>query len=110
MRTIQKAIRSPVVSDEGVQLAVLTVTATITAANAETAIEEAINVNSQMTGAPNDLTDQLQPALATGSTLTSQSGLSSLLERLDGFMRLANLAAEVRGHCLVILPRITWRT
>ena len=94
-------------SDQGVQLAVLTITATITVANAATAIEEAINANSQMTGAPNNPTDQLQPALAIGSTLTSQSGLSSLLERLDGFMRLGNLAAEVRGDCLVILPNHT---
>ena len=91
-------------SDQGVQLAVLTIAATITAASAETAIEEAINANSQMICAPNDPMDQLQPAIAIGSTLASQSGLSSLLERLDGFMRLGNLAAEVRGHCLVIFP------
>ena len=91
-------------SDQGVELAVLAITATVAAANAETAIEEALNANSQMACAPNDPTDELQPALAIGVAATNQSGLYSLLGRLDGFMRLANLAAEVRDHCLVILP------
>ncbi len=91
-------------SDQGVQLAVLTITAIVATANAETAIEEASNANSQIACAPNDPTDQLQPALAIGAAATNQCGLSGLLQRLDGFMRLANLAAEVRGHCLVILP------
>ena len=91
-------------SDQGVQLAVLTITAIVAAANAETATEEASNANSQMTCAPNDPTDQLQPALAIGAVATNQSGLSGLLQRLDGFMRLANLAAEVRVRWLVIRP------
>ena len=64
----------------------------------ETAIEEASNANSQMACAPNDPADQPQPALAIGAAATNQSGLSGLLQRLDGFMRLANLAAEVRGR------------
>ena len=87
-------------SDQGVQLAVLTITATVAAANAETAIEEALTANSQMACAPNDPTDEFQPVLAISAAATNQSGLSGLLERLDGFMRLANLAAEVRGHWL----------
>ena len=99
-----KAIRSPVVSDQGVQLAVLTITAVVAIADAETAIEEAFTATSQMGGAPNDPTDTFQPALAISAAATNQSGLYSLLERLDGFMRLANLAAEVRGRWLVIRP------
>ena len=87
-------------SDQGVELAVLTITATVAAANAETAIEEALTANSQMACAPNDPTDEFQPVLAISAAATNQSGLSGLLERLDGFMRLANLAAEVRGHCM----------
>ena len=89
-------------SYQGVQLAVLTITAIFATANADTAIEEALNDNSQL--APNDPTDQLQPALAIGAAATNQSGLYGLLGQLDGFMRLANLAAEVRGLWLVILP------
>ena len=85
-------------SDEGVQLAVLTITAIVAIANAETAIEEAFTADSHMDGAPNDPTDAFQPALAISAAATNQSGLYSLLERLDGFMRLANLAAEVRGR------------
>ena len=91
-------------SDQGVQLAVLTITAIVATANAETAIEEALNANSQMACAPNDPTDQLQPALAISAAATNQISLSGLLQRLDGFMRLANLAAEVRGRWLVICP------
>ena len=50
-------------------------------------------------------TDRLQPALfAIGAAATNQSGLSGLLQRRDGFMRLANLAAEARGRWLVIRP------
>jgi len=90
------------VSVQGIELAVLTITATVAPANAETAIEEVLKANSQMACAPNDPTDQLQPALAIGSAAANQSGLYSLLGRLDGFMRLANLAAEVSGFWLVI--------
>ena len=92
-------------SDQGVQLAVLTITATVAATNAETAIEEALKANAQMACAPNDPTDQLQPALAIGVATTNQSGLYGLLKRLDGFMRLANLAAEVRGHWYFRTPQ-----
>ena len=99
-----KAIQSPVVSDQGVELAVLTITAIVTTANAETAIEEALNADSQMACAPNDHTDAFQPVLAISAAATNQSGLSGLLQRLDGFMRLADLAAEVRGCWLVIRP------
>ena len=93
-----KAIQSPVMSDEGMQLAVLTITAIVATTSAETAIEEALNANSQMTSASNDPTDQLQPALTMGATAANQSGLSGLLERLDGFMKLADLTAEVRSR------------
>ena len=90
-------------SNQGVELAVLTITAIVATANAETAIEEALNADSQMACAPNDPTDAFQPVLAISAT-TNQSGLSGLLQRLDGFMRLADLAAEVRGCWLVIRP------
>ena len=98
-----KAIQSPVVSDQGVRLAVLTITATITEASAEAGVQEALSANSEMVSAPNDPTDQVQPALAIGAALTTQSGLEGVLKRLDEFMRLADLAAEVRCHCSVVL-------
>lgn len=91
-----KAVQSPVLSDQGVQLGVLTITAIITAANGEAAVQEAVSANSKLRPTPNDPTDQLQPALAIEDAVVNKSGLLSVLERLDGFMRLADLTAEVR--------------
>jgi len=84
-------------SDQGERLAVLTATTTITVTDVEAAVQEASSSNSKMATAPNDPADRLQPALAIGPAL-SQNGLCGILERLDGFMRLAGLAAEVRPH------------
>ena len=91
-----KAVHSPVLSDQGVQVGVLTITAIIIAANHETALQEAVSANSKMQSAPTDPTDQLQTALAIEDAVVNKSGLLSVLERLEGFMRLANLAADVR--------------
>ena len=98
-------------SDRGERLAVLIATITITATDVETAMQEASSSNSKMATAPNDPVDRLQPALAIG-TAVSQNGLRGILERLDGFIRLAGLAAEVRPHYLMVLldrmDDITW--
>ena len=98
-------------SDRGERLAVLTATTTITATDVEAAMQEASSSNSKMATAPNDPADRLQPALAIGTSV-SQNGLRGILERLDGFMRLAGLAAEVRPHYLMVLSDrmddITW--
>ena len=83
-------------SNEGVQLAVLTLAARITAADAGAAVQEASSANSEMISAPIDPIDQRQPALAMGTVVTSHIGLHDVLERLHGFMRLADLAAEAR--------------
>ena len=100
-------------SNQGEQHAVLTATITITVTDVEAAMQEASSLNSKMTTAPNDPADQLQPALAIG-TAVSQNGLCVVLERLDGFMRLADLAAEVSHHYSMVLSDrmddITWTT
>ena len=72
------------------------VTVTASAVDAEVLVQGALNAKSEMTSSPNDYIDQLQPALAISAAVTNQSGLLSVLERLDGFMR---LATEVR--CIV---------
>ena len=72
---------------------------TASAVDAEVSMQGALNAASEMTSSPNDYTNQLQPALAISAAVTNQSGLLGVLERLDGFMRLADLAAEVR--CIV---------
>ena len=91
-----EAVQSPVLSGQGVQLGVLTITAIITAADDEAAMQEAVSAGSKMLSTPNDPIDQLQPALAIEDAVVNKSGLLSVLERLDGFMRLADLTAEVR--------------
>ena len=64
--------------------------------DAETAVQQAADANAAMGCAPDDLTNQLPPTLsAVASAATSQFDLGSILKRLEGFMKLANLAAEV---------------
>jgi len=100
-------------SDQGERLAVLTATTTITVTDVEAAMQEASNLNSKMATAPNDPADRLQPAMAIG-TAVSQNGLRDVLGRLDGFMRLAGLAAEVRRQYSMVLSdcmdELTWTT
>ena len=79
----------------------------MTAADAGAAVQEASSANSEMGSTPNDPIDQHQPALAIGAAVTSQTGLHDVLERLHGFMRLTDLAAEAR-HLTVAL--IIWLT
>ena len=71
----------------------LVVTITASAVDAEVSVQGA---RSEITSSPNDYTDQLQPALAISAAVTKQSGILGVL---DGFKRLADLAAEV--HCIV---------
>ena len=87
------------------QHALLVVTVTASAVDAEVSVQGALNARSEITSSPNHYTDQLQPALAISAAVTNQSGLLGIPDRLDGFKRLADLAAEVR--CIV---RYAFRT
>jgi hypothetical protein len=60
-------------------------------------VRDALDADSKMASAPNDPTDRLQPGLAIGAVVANKRGFQCLLERLEGFMKLADLAAEV--HC-----------
>ena len=82
-------------SSQGTQLAFLTVTATASVANAEVSVLKASNAKSEMASPLNDRTDQLEAGLAIGAGVTNQSGLLGVFERLDGFMKLTDLAVEV---------------
>ena len=77
----------------------LVVTVTASAVDAEVSVQGALNARSEITSSLNDYTDQLQPALAISAAVTKQSGILGVLDQLDGFKRLADLAAEVR--CIV---------
>ena len=76
------AIRSPIVSTQGTQLAFLTITATISVPDVEAALQEVLDAN---------------------STTVGESGFQGVLERLSGFMRLVDLAADVGCHYSVVL-------
>ena len=92
----QTVIESPVLSPEGRQFASLKVTLTISEMDAETAVQQVADANAAMARAPDDPTDQLPPTLsAVVPAAMSQFDLGSVLKRLEGFMKLANLAAEV---------------
>ena len=73
-----KAVQSPVLSDQGMRLGVLTITAITTAADDAAAVQEAVSANSKMRPTPNDSTDQLQPALAIDDAVVNKSGLLSV--------------------------------
>jgi hypothetical protein len=90
-----EAIQSPLVSDQGVQLAVLTITATITSIDVEGAVREAFSADSKMKSPPIDPGDRPQPGLTMEATASNANGLWRVLGQLDGFMRIANVAAEV---------------
>jgi len=93
-----EAIRSAAVSDQEVQLALLTIMTTVTGVDAGAAVQAAFNADSNMAFAPIDLGDFPKPASSNTAAIANQNGLRSVLERLDGFMRLANIAAEVCFH------------
>jgi len=67
----------------------------------EAAAQEAANANSNIASAPNDLPAQLLPGLAVVGAATNQLDFRSVLQCLQGFMEITNLAAEV-------LRRYSW--
>jgi len=92
----QTVIESPILSPEGTQFASFRATVTISEMDAETAVQQATDANAAMARAPDDPTDQLPPTLsAVASAAMGQFDLGSILKRLEGFMKLADLATEV---------------
>ena len=64
--------------------------------DAGAAVQQAVDANAAMARAPDDPTDRKPPAISNAAAaVTKQFDLRSILERLEGFMGLANLAAEV---------------
>jgi hypothetical protein len=82
----------------GTQLAVLKVTVAISAVDAAAAVQEAWDANERLVTGPTDPTDPLQPGLAIVAAADNQVSFRGVLDRLDGFMKLANVAAEVRSY------------
>jgi hypothetical protein len=73
-----EVIQFPVVSDQGVHVAVFTITATVTAADAEAAVQGALSANSEMASSLNDPTDHPHPQENGGSSFSPDSPLQYL--------------------------------
>jgi len=59
-------------------------------------VQQTVDANAAMARAPDDPTDQVPPTLSSGAAAaTKQFDLGSILERLEGFMELAKVVAEV---------------
>jgi len=69
---------------------------TISELDAGAAVQEAVAANAAMARALDDPTDQVPPALSgLAAAATKQLDLGGILKRLEGFMELAKVAAEV---------------
>ena len=94
-------IESPISSLQGEELALLKINVTISDLDAGAAVQQAVDANAAMARAADDPTDQVPPALSgAAAAATKQFDLGSILGRLEGFMELAGVAAEVcRSMC-----------
>ena len=92
-------IESPVFSGGGAQIGLLKLTVTLSVVDTEAAVREAMDANAEMASAPIDPTVQLPSGLPDVADTARKPDFGSVLARLDGFMKVADLAAEVcRGY------------
>ena len=92
-------IESAISSLQGAEIALLKINVTTSELDAGTAVQQVVDANAAMARAPDDPTDQTPPAISNAAAAAKkQFDLRSILERLEGFMGLANLAAEVCVH------------
>jgi predicted component of type VI protein secretion system len=82
----------------------LKINVTISELDTGAAVQQAVDANAAMACAPDDPTDQVPPALSgAAAAATKQFDLGSILRRLEGFMELAGVAAEVRRSMFLIV-------
>ena len=93
-------IESPVFSGGGAQIGLLKLTVTLSVVDTEAAVQQAMDANAEMASAPIDPTAQLPSGLSDVADTARKLDFGSVLARLDGFMKVADLAAEV---CTVLL-------
>ena len=101
-------IESPVFSERGVQIGLLKLTVTLSVVDTEAAVQQAIDANAEMASAPIDATVQLPPGLSDIADTARRLDLGSVLGRLDGFMKVADLAAEVCRYYSAALQRLNY--
>jgi hypothetical protein len=70
-------------------------TAVISIVDAAVAVQQAFDVKAQMASGPIDPNAQLPPSVALVASTAKYLDFQSVLERLDGFIKVADLAAEV---------------
>jgi len=80
---------------------------TISELDAGTAVQQAADANAVMAYAPGDPTDEVPTALSNAAAAaTKQFDLGSILGRLEGFMELAGVAAEVCRSMFLFSDRV----
>jgi len=87
-------IESPVFSERGAQIGLLKLTVTLSIVDTQAAVQQAMDANAQM-AAPIDPIVQLPSGLSDVADTARRLDFGSVLVRLDGFMKVADLAAEV---------------
>ena len=93
--SLPTVIESPVFSVGGAQIGLLKFTVTSSVVDTQAAVQQAKDANAEMASAPIDTTVQLPPGLSDVADTVRRLDLGSVLARLNGFMKAADLAAEV---------------
>ena len=88
-------IESPVFSDGGAQIGLLKLTVTLSVVDTQAAVQQAIDANAEMASAPIDPTVELPSGLSDVADTAMKLDLGGVLARLNGFMKIADLVAEV---------------
>jgi len=88
-------IESPVFSGGGAQIGLLKLTVTLSVVDTEAAVQQAMDANAEMASPPIDPTVELPSGLSDVADTARRLDLGGVLARLDGFMKVADLAAEV---------------
>ena len=85
--------------ERGVQIGLLKLTVTLSVVDTQAAVQQAMDANAQMASAPIDPIVQLPSGLSDVADTARRLDFGSVLVRLDGFMKVADLAAEVCRYC-----------
>ena len=97
--SLPTGIQSPVFSELGAQIGLLKLTVTLSVVDMEIMAQQAMGANAEMASAPIDPTVRPPSGLSDVADTAKGLDFGSVLARLDGFMKVAELAAEVcRRH------------
>ena len=101
-------IESPVFSGGGAQIGLLKITVTLSVVDTEAAIRQTLDANAEMASAPIDPTVELPSGLSDVADTARRLDLGGVLARLNGFMKIADLAAEVCRCYLATFQRLNY--